>query len=936
VANKQPTARISTSETAFFKQSAKSSSHPPVARAVRWRSLGIVTFLLALWCCATLLMPLPANAQASSAANPGEAAYSTLADLLENPQTRSKLIEQLRALAANQNGAGPASQDSATSQASDGSSAAANSPQDSPPSLLSALPGASLATKLFQTPQSRNTPQPAPANAAPDNTSNTQAGTTATETTRSPQASGAGTAREDASSSAPGQPGIGSPLVANLPREIARQAQAFLAGLVAGGQIAANTLQDLAQGNVGTLGSHHNRTRDLLHLAAVMALTIALFIVLRRMVRPVFGRMDAWVQAGASGPDGHHHLHRLYRHTVAMLGALLVDVAVILACTMAGYTLAALATGPRGDLGDFELAFINAFLAVEIARAVVRTFFASRFEHLRLLPVSSRTAHYWSSWLERIAWAIGYSVMLLVPVLGALMTPELGRLAGLVIALAVYVYGIHTIWSHRRSVSEGLRTRASASHKVAGTLLRVLAKLWHVLAIAYFTVLLVISQVDPNEALSFVSFATLQTLLAIGAGVLVSAVLSTLLARRIQLPADVRSRLPMLEARVNAYVPAALRWLRLIILIIVALVVLDAWQLFSIAQWMRSEAGSLVVATLVRVSIVIAFAALVWTVVASIIEHRLSLDASSQQAAPSARERTLLSLFRNAALILIVTMTILIVLSQIGINIGPLIAGAGVVGLAIGFGAQKLVQDVINGIFIQLENGMNQNDVVEVGGVFGTVEKITIRSVGIRTLDGGYHMIPFSSVDKVANHMRDFSYHLGEYTLAYRESVDDVVFHLERAFDELMTDPVLSPEVLEDMIVAGVTALNERGFTVRIMIKTKPGMQWAVQRGFNRLVKKHFNAAGIELPYPHTVVYFGQDKNGDAPPMRVRKGTAGTPAAGQAMPAGHTPRPLTPPDHTNARDVLGNELATVVDDEGNVSSTPGTQAERPKNDDQRQ
>jgi small-conductance mechanosensitive channel len=292
----------------------------------------------------------------------------------------------------------------------------------------------------------------------------------------------------------------------------------------------------------------------------------------------------------------------------------------------------------------------------------------------------------------------------------------------------------------------------------------------------------------------------------------------------------------------------------------------------------------------------------------------------------------LLALFRNATLIVVVTMTMLIVLSQIGIDIGPLIAGAGVVGLAIGFGAQKLVQDVINGIFIQLENGMNQNDVVQIGNVFGTVEKITIRSVGIRTLDGGYHMIPFSSVDKFANHMRDFSYHLGEYTIAYRESVDDAAYYLERAFDELMTDPVLAPEVLEDMVIAGVTSLNERGFTLRIMIKTKPGMQWAVQRGFNRLVKKHFNAAGIELPYPHTVVYFGQDKNGDAPPIRVREVEARVEPGAPAMPAGHTPRPLTPADHRRAADVLGNELATVVDEEGNVSSQPGTSAPRTPDD----
>src|SRR5690606_19975191 len=199
---------------------------------------------------------------------------------------------------------------------------------------------------------------------------------------------------------------------------------------------------------------------------------------------------------------------------------------------------------------------------------------------------------------------------------------------------------------------------------------------------------------------------------------------------------------------------------------------------------------------------------------------------------------------------------------------------------------------------------------------------------------GGYHVILCASVDVVSNHMRDCSYHLGEYTTAHRESVDDAVHHLRQAFEELMQDEVLAPEVLEDISIPGVTALSEKGVTIRVLIKTKPGMQWAVQRGYNRLVKKHFNAAGIELPYPHTVVYFGHDKNGNAPAMPVRKTTASQPDSQQpVMPAGHTPRPLTPPDHTNAHDVLGNELATVVDEDGNVTSTPGTQAERPEPND---
>ncbi|WP_322786588.1 mechanosensitive ion channel domain-containing protein [Advenella kashmirensis] len=404
--------------------------------------------------------------------------------------------------------------------------------------------------------------------------------------------------------------------------------------------------------------------------------------------------------------------------------------------------------------------------------------------------------------------------------------------------------------------------------------------------------------------------------------------MTAILSHPIRLSDEIRGRLPLLEARINSYVPATLKGLRLITLVIVLLFVLDAWHAFDLSAWVMSESGRATISAAVHVAIILLFAALAWTIIASIIESRLS---GTGNRAPSAREKTLLSLFRNAALIVIITMTILVLLSQIGINIGPLIAGAGVVGLAIGFGAQKLVQDIITGIFIQLENGMNVNDVVEAGGVFGTVEKMTIRSVGIRTMDGGYHLIPFSSVDVVANHMRDFSYHMGEYTIAHRENVDDAIEHLRAAFAELMQDEVLSPEILEEITIPGVTAINERGVTIRVLIKTTPGMQWAVQRGYNRLVKKHFNAANIELPYPHTVVYFGQDKDGNAPSARVdlgRKADHMQVPKGKAPAAGHTPRKLAP-RRGGSEDVLGNELEQRVPDEDENGEGEGNSSLRP-------
>ena len=169
------------------------------------------------------------------------------------------------------------------------------------------------------------------------------------------------------------------------------------------------------------------------------------------------------------------------------------------------------------------------------------------------------------------------------------------------------------------------------------------------------------------------------------------------------------------------------------------------------------------------------------------------------------------------------------------------------------------------------------------------------------------------------NHMRDFSYHMGEYTIAHRENVDEAIYHLEQAFAELMENDVLAPEILEEITIPGVTAINERGVTIRVLIKTTPGMQWAVQRGYNRLVKKHFNAANIELPYPHTVVYFGQDKDGQAPAANINVGRMSSKARtakGRATAAGHTPSRLTPAKE-GTEDVLGNELEQVVTDEDN-------------------
>lgn len=561
------------------------------------------------------------------------------------------------------------------------------------------------------------------------------------------------------------------------------------------------------------------------------------------------------------------------RKLAAVVVAFIIDVATFLAATLVGYIVVlALPTSHNAQNATLlSMLFLTAFFAIEMVKTISRAIFSTRYEQLRLVPITSQDANYWNRWVATVITVGGYGLLVLVPVLENVLSPALANVVGAVLILAVYIYAVRVLWSKRKSVSNTILKVAenteNSKNAFMGSVLRVTAKLWIWVALLYFTVLFVVTQADQKNALGYMANASAQTLLALILGGVLSLVLSSLVTYRLHLSAHWNQSFPLLEERLNSYIPTVFRVLRIIVFAGVLLSIFDAWQVVSLKVWLVSEQGQAILSTVIRVALVLVISALIWTVLASIIEHRL---ASSGNKMPNEREKTLLMLFRNALAIVIVTMTALIVLSQLGIDIGPLIAGAGVIGLAVGFGAQKLVQDVITGVFIQLENGMNQNDVVEVAGLFGVVEKLTIRSVVIRTLDGGYHLVPFSSIDCVANHTRDYGYHVGEYLISLDQAVDEAIVHLKAAFEDLKKDEEVAGAILEDMSIPGVTAIGHEGTKIRILIKTTPGMQWAVQRSFNRLVKQHFDAAGIEIPYPQTVLHFGRDKNGTATPVTVQ------------------------------------------------------------------
>ena len=240
------------------------------------------------------------------------------------------------------------------------------------------------------------------------------------------------------------------------------------------------------------------------------------------------------------------------------------------------------------------------------------------------------------------------------------------------------------------------------------------------------------------------------------------------------------------------------------------------------------------------------------------IERRFEQESGSVPTEAAKRAKTLTLIIRTTLLVAIYVIALLTIISELGIQIGPLLAGAGIAGLAIGFGAQTLVKDVINGFFILLENQIRVGDVVEVAGIGGMVESINLRTIRLRDVQGRLHIIPNSSIEIVTNFTKDWSRALIEIGVAYKEDIDRVIEILKSVGEDLRNDPAFSESILEPLTILGIDSFGDSSVNLRMFFKTLPLKQWEVAREFRRRVKKAFDAAGIEIPFPHRTIYLGE------------------------------------------------------------------------------
>ena len=243
------------------------------------------------------------------------------------------------------------------------------------------------------------------------------------------------------------------------------------------------------------------------------------------------------------------------------------------------------------------------------------------------------------------------------------------------------------------------------------------------------------------------------------------------------------------------------------------------------------------------------------------------MNTRSDSAEETKRIETLARVFRYISTVVISLVAGMLILSEVGISIAPILGAAGVVGIAVGFGAQSLIKDYFNGFFLLLENQIRQGDVVEVCDKGGLVEEITLRYVCLRDYEGNVHYIPNGLITTVTNKSRGYAYAVIDVSIAYSESIDEACEIMREVAAQMRASEAFSAKILDNIDIAGVQDWADSAIVIRCRFKTVVLEQWGVRREFLRRLKEAFEARGIEIPYNHMdlTLYAGQDKQGSAP-----------------------------------------------------------------------
>ena len=344
--------------------------------------------------------------------------------------------------------------------------------------------------------------------------------------------------------------------------------------------------------------------------------------------------------------------------------------------------------------------------------------------------------------------------------------------------------------------------------------------------------------------------------------------LDLVFSRFFRIKDQTRKRFPKLEQKANRHLLVVMKGLWITLIVAALGAIGQIWGI-PVSTFVASDVGA---------TIILRMAAIIFTVaiIAAVIEFNNAMAGyllkekwRGKKRDISQKQKTLVPVIQTAINIAAGFVGGIVVLERLGVNTTPLLAGAGIVGLAVGFGSQTLVKDIISGLFILFEESIRVGDWAMVGNQGGSVESVGLRTVKLRDMNGTLHVISNSSIDSLSNFSMVFSRTVMDIGVAYREDVDEVIELLKELGETLQKDPNHGPNILEPLEVFGLDRFEDSAVIIRARFKTKPLKQWGVKRAFYRLMKRAFDERGIEIPFPHRTVYMGEPKEGTAPPLHV-------------------------------------------------------------------
>ncbi len=487
---------------------------------------------------------------------------------------------------------------------------------------------------------------------------------------------------------------------------------------------------------------------------------------------------------------------------------------------------------------------------------------------MRILPLNDEMANYSWVWAVRFANYTAFYFLVIEVLFVALgIRPSFLFIRGLLLLVFPFMISVFIMQIAReiRVRYEGVRKNPNSPGEGTRKIVTLTIRYCPILALAYSWIIFLFLIARYESGFTYLVQTTLGTALTIVAVYLSLWFLDWLFGWLFAINARVRERFPGLEQKTNRYIRIMRRVLGIVVVIFGLGAIVQVWGI-PVSTLLASRIGSLIMLRAIAIFITLGLIIAIIEV-SQFVSGRLLQERKGKQL--TKKRKTLIPMINTAIKIAVAFIGGIVILDQMGVNTKPILAGAGIVGLAVGFGAQTLVKDVINGLFILLQDLISVGDVAVLGDKGGLVEAVGLRTITLRDLAGSVHVIPNSSIETVTNMTKGYSRYVFDVGVAYREDVDEVMEVLREIGEGMQNDPAYKKDILEPLEILGVDSFADSAVIIRARFTTKPIRQWAVGREFNRRMKKVFDERGIEIPFPHRTIYMGEPKEGAAPALQV-------------------------------------------------------------------